>query len=230
MQTTHERIVISVGGSLIVPDQIDTAFLSQFRDLILRKVSEGFSFSIIAGGGKTARRYQEAARQVRGDLPRDDLDWLGIHSTRLNGHLLRALFKEQAHHAVVKDPEHARGIKDPVIIAAGWQPGCSTDYDAVLMAKTAGAKKLVNLSNTDYIYAEDPKKNPNAQKFDRISWADFRKIIPAEWDPGLSSPFDPIAAREAEALGLEVACINGGKLEEFEKYLSSGPFVGSFIF
>jgi uridylate kinase len=229
MPTSHERIIVSVGGSLIVPDQIDTAFLTRFRALILDKVVQGFSFSIIAGGGKTARRYQEAAQQVRGDLPRDDLDWLGIHSTRLNGHLLRALFREQAHHTLIKDPTEAIPTDDSILIAAGWKPGWSTDYCAVMAAKTLGATRLVNLSNIDYVYDSNPKENPNARKIEKISWPEFRKLIPKEWDPGLSSPFDPVAAKEAEALGLEVVVMNGANLSEFSNYIDHKPFIGTVI-
>lgn len=229
MEKAKERIIVSVGGSLIVPDQIDTAFLTHFRTLILQKVSEGFAFSIIAGGGKTARRYQEAAHIVRGDLPRDDLDWLGIHSTRLNGHLMRTVFKEQAHHVLIKDPTKEIEANDSVLISAGWRPGWSTDYCAVLAAKTLGAKRLVNLSNIDYVYDEDPRTHPDAKKIEKITWADFRKRIPDHWDPGLSSPFDPIAAKEAEALSLEVVVMNGTKLEEFSNYLDRKPFIGTTI-
>ena len=214
---------------MIVPDQIDTTFLSNFRNFILEKVAQGFTFSIIAGGGKTARRYQEAAHAVRGDLPREDLDWLGIHATRLNGHLLRTLFREQAHHKLIKDPTIADQATDPVLIAAGWKPGWSTDYCAVMEAKTMGAKRLVNLSNIDYVYDSDPKQNPDAKKIEKISWPEFRKLIPHEWDPGLSSPFDPVAAKEAETLGLEVACIDGATLDEFSKYLAGEPFIGTTI-
>ncbi|MBI2409465.1 UMP kinase [Candidatus Kaiserbacteria bacterium] len=223
-----KRVIVSVGGSLIVPDAIDTEFLSNFKALVLDKVQEGYSFSIIAGGGKVCRRYQEAADKVT-PLSRQDLDWLGIHVTRLNAHLLRAIFVEEAYPHVIKNPTADIETDKPIIIAAGWQPGCSTDYDAVLMAKNLGAMHLVNLSNIDYVYDSDPKKNPNAKKIEKITWAEFRKIIPEEWDPGLSSPFDPIAAKEAETLGLEVAIINGMKLGEFANYLAGKPFIGTVI-
>jgi uridylate kinase len=225
----REYVVVSVGGSLIVPDEIDTEFLRTFRELILSKVNSGLSFYIIAGGGKTARRYQEAAHQVRGDLPREDLDWLGIHSTRLNAHLLRTLFTEQAQDRIIKNPTRRVPNRHSVIIGAGWKPGWSTDYCAVLAAKKLGAKKLVNLSNIDYVYDKDPRKFPDAIKIESSTWSDFRKLIPDHWDPGLSSPFDPIAAKEAESLGLEVAIVNGAKLNEFEKYLSNQPFAGTII-
>lgn len=225
----REYVVVSVGGSLIVPGELDTEFLTRFRELILSKVAEGTSFYIITGGGKTARRYQDAATAARGDLTREDVDWLGIHATRLNAHLFRALFREQAQARLVKNPTRHVGTRSPVIVGAGWKPGWSTDYCAVLAAKKLGAKKLVNLSNIDYVYDKDPRKFEDAQKIEQIGWKEFRTLIPAEWDPGLSSPFDPVAAREAESLKLEVAIINGKKLEEFEKYLSGDSFTGTII-
>ena len=101
MHSTKERVVVSVGGSLIVPDGIDTDFLIRFKALILDKVEKGFSFSIIAGGGKTARRYQEAAHIVT-PLSQADLDWIGIHATRLNAQLLRNIFVGHAHPHIIK--------------------------------------------------------------------------------------------------------------------------------
>lgn len=224
----RERIVVSVGGSLIVPDGIDTDFLKRFKALVLEKIEAGYAFVIIAGGGKVCRRYQEAANSIT-PLSRQDLDWLGIHVTRLNAQLLRNIFSGYAHPQIIKNPTEDIEADKPVLIAAGWQPGCSTDYDAVLIAKNLGARRVVNLSNIDYVYDSDPKANPAAKKIKKISWAAFRDLIPKEWDPGLSSPFDPVAAREAEALSLEVAIMNGEKLGEFSNYLDGKPFIGTII-
>ena len=230
LRTKREYVVVSVGGSLIVPDGIDTQFLSSFRTLILKKVSEGLSFFIIAGGGRLSRNYQEAVQAIRnGDFSQEDSDWLGIHATRLNAHLLRTVFLEDAQARIVKNPTRRVSGRESIIIGAGWKPGNSTDYCAVMAAKKLGAKKLVNLSNIDYVYTADPKKDPTATKIEKIEWADFRELIPKEWDPGLSSPFDPVAAKEAQSLKLEVAIINGGKLGEFEKYLNKESFAGTII-
>ncbi|MDB5245446.1 MAG: Uridylate kinase [Parcubacteria group bacterium] len=226
----REYIVVSVGGSLIVPDGIDVSFLKSFRELLLQKVEQGFSFYIIAGGGRLSRNYQEAVMEIRdGKFSQEDSDWLGIHATRLNAHLLRTVFLDEAQARIVKNP--TRGIKGTasIIVGAGWKPGNSTDYCAVLAAKKLGAKKLVNLSNIDYVYTADPRKDPTAQKIEKIGWSDFRELIPKEWDPGLSSPFDPVAAKEADHLHLEVAIINGKKLDEFANYIEGKPFVGSVI-
>jgi uridylate kinase len=227
----RERVVVSVGGSLIVPDAIDTDFLKKLRDFVLNRIGAGHSFSIIAGGGKTARRYRDAALAVRGDIAAEDLDWLGIHATRLNGHLLRTLFSEDAYPVMITNPDEVLDAPPgtSVIVAAGYRPGGSTDLRAVQVAKNLGAKRLVNLSDIDYVYDKNPKEFADAKPQEKLSWSEFRAIIPDHWDPGLSSPFDPVAAMEAERLGLEVAIINGTHLDRFAAYLDSQPFVGTII-
>lgn len=225
----REYIVLSVGGSLIAPGELDVQFLKSFRAFILDHVRRGFSFFIITGGGRTARAYQEAGHAARGDLHPEDIDWLGIHATRMNAHLIRALFLEEAQERIVKNPTRRIQAKKPVIIGAGWKPGWSTDYCAVMAAKRLGAKRVVNLSNIDAVYTADPKKDSNAQKIENTTWEEFRKLIPDHWDPGLSSPFDPIAAREAQQAHLEVAVMNGKNLDALGNYIAGKPFEGTRI-
>jgi uridylate kinase len=222
---------MSVGGSLIVPETIDTKFLTELKSLITNEAAQsGRRFIIIAGGGKTARRYQEAAAEVT-DLTRDDLDWLGIHSTHLNGHLLRTIFRDIAYHIMIKNPDEVLDVPEQyrVIIAAGYRPGCSTDLRAVQIAEKIGAKTVINLSNTDYVYTDNPHTNPDAKKIEDITWAEFRQIIPEEWAPGLSTPFDPVAAKVAERDGIEVAQLNGLSLDCLSDYLAGRPFIGTRI-
>ena len=226
-----ETIVMSVGGSLIVPGQIDTVFLASLKAFIDTQTTQaGRRFIIIAGGGRTARNYQDAAAAVS-ELNAEDLDWMGIHATRLNGHLLRTIFRDSAHRVMITNPDEILDVPkhEKVVIAAGYRPGSSTDLRAVQIAEKIGATKVINLSNIDYVYTADPRTNPDAQKIETISWSDFRALIPADWDPGLSSPFDPIAAKVAERDNIEVAIINGDNLEEVVKYLDSESFIGTKI-
>ncbi len=226
-----ETIVMSVGGSLIVPDQIDTAFLSSLRELIEQETAiTGRRFIIIAGGGKTARKYQEAAEQVS-TLERDDVDWLGIHATHLNGHLLRTIFRDIAYPVMIKNPDEILDVpkKEKLIIAAGYRPGCSTDLRAIQIAQKVHAQKVINLSNIEYVFTADPRINPDAVKIEDITWEEFRKLIPSAWEPGLSSPFDPVAAKEAEAQNIEVACIDGGNMDSLKNYLRGEAFIGTKI-
>lgn len=221
---------MSVGGSLIVPDGIDTTFLAALKEFIVTETANGRRFIIIAGGGKTARRYQDAAANVS-ELTSEDLDWLGLHATRLNGHLLLTIFRELAHPVMITNPDDVLDIPKttPLIIAAGYRPGSSTDLRAVQIADRVGAHKVINLSNTDYVYTDNPNTNSAAEKIEDIAWSEFRKLIPEEWGPGLSSPFDPVAAREAERLGIEVAQINGERIQEVVNYVHGETFVGTRI-
>jgi uridylate kinase len=225
-----ETIVMSVGGSLIVPGEIDTAFLSELKDFITKETARGRRFIIIAGGGRTARQYQDAAKSVS-DLASEDLDWLGLHATRLNGHLLRTVFRGLAYPVMVTNPDDVLDIPldASLVIAAGYRPGASTDLRAIQIADRVKAHKVINLSNTDYVYTDNPKTNPEAEKIENITWADFRKLIPESWDPGLSSPFDPVAAKEAERLNIEVAAINGTRLDALASYLNGESFIGTCI-
>jgi uridylate kinase len=222
-----ESVVISLGGSLIVPSTIDTNFLRKFKQLILRSIKNK-RFIIICGGGKTCRNYQKAASKLT-KLTHEDLDWLGIHATRLNAHLLRAIFRDYAYPRIMKNPEEKIKLNKPILIAAGYEPGSSTDYDAVLLAKNFGVKVLLNLTNTDYVYNKDPSKNHDAKPVKQMTWQQYRKIAGNKWKPGLNLPFDPIAAREAEKINLKVVIMNGMNIKNLSNFLNGKDFKGTVI-
>ncbi len=210
------------------PSGIDWRYLKELRRLILAKTRAGHRFILVAGGGTTCRHYQQAAAKVV-KLQPVDIDWLGIHASRLNAHLLRTIFFNIAYPKVIKDPTRLIKTGEKVIIAGGWKPGWSTDYDAVMLAKTYGAKEVINLSNIDYVYDRDPKKYSGAKKITGISWQNFRKIVGSKWTPGLSKPFDPIASKLAAEVGIKVIIMNGKKLINLEKCLAGKKFQGTVI-
>jgi len=220
--------IISLGGSLFFPDQIDIEFIRSFKMLIEKHVKAGERFLIVAGGGKVCRRYQQAGRDL-GAATQHESDWIGIHVTRLNAHFLRIIFGDLAHDEVITDPSAVKKASRPIVFGAGWEPGCSTDQDAVLAAREVGAKRLINLSNTSYVYDKDPKTNPDARALKKLAWSEYRALIPAEFSPGLNTPFDPVAAREAQKDRLEVVIINGAKLHNLESYLAGKAFEGTVI-
>lgn len=220
-------LVISLGGSLIVPDQINVAFLREFKSVI-DDYSHQYKFILIAGGGRTARNYIQAASQVT-QLTKDDLDWIGIHSTRLNAQLLRDIFRKKANRIVVKNPERVLPFKEDILVAAGWRPGNSTDLVAVKLAEKFKIDTVINLSNIDYVYTADPRKDPKAKPMTNMSWVDFRKLVGNKWDPGLSAPFDPVASKLAHKLNLRVVIMNGNPLANLRHFLANKAFVGTVI-
>lgn len=226
-----KTIIISLGGSLIVPDEIDWKFVKNFKKIIEKYIKKKYRFIIITGGGKTARKYIEAAAKME-NITDEDKDWIGIHATRMNAHFIRTIFRKSAHPRINKNPhglEDFYNFKEPILVASGWRPGFSTDYDAVVIAKYFGVKKIINFSNINYVFNKDPKKYKGAKPIKNISWRDFRKMVGNKWSPGLNAPFDPIASKFAAESGLEVTIMNGKKLKNLENYLKGKKFKGTLI-
>ena len=223
--------VLSLGGSIIVPDDVDYVFLGKFRDAIesyLEKDGER-RLIIVTGGGATARKYQDAAKKANKDIGNDELDWMGIRATHLNASLVKGIFGELAPDPIVTDMEGEIEFSGRILIAGGWKPGFSTDTDAVYLARRFNASKVINLSNIKKVYTDDPRKNPEAKPIDSISWKDFRKIVGDEWVPGKNTPFDPIASRLAEEAGIQVICAEGHSIENTIAILEGKPFEGTTI-
>lgn len=232
MANGTEKIILSVGGSLVVPNGgIDTNFLSKFNQFIRELLSsKPRQFFLVVGGGGTARHYRDAGRDVLGrELSNDDLDWLGIHATRLNAHLMRTIFRDIAHAHIIEHYDIIRKAGEQVVVASGWKPGWSTDYCSVLLAEDYGAKMILNLSNIRQVYDSDPKKNPNAKPLDKMTWEEFRALVGDEWTPGMNSPFDPIAAKKSQELGVKVVVLDGNNFENTKKCLEGESFVGTII-
>ena len=195
---------------------------------MLSDFPKGKRFFIVAGGGVTCRNYITAADKIV-KVKDDDRDWLGIHSTRLNAHLLRTIFCDIAHPEIIKNPTiHMKG-KEKIFIAGGWKPGWSTDYVATMIAQEYDIKTVLNLSDIDYVYDDDPKKNKKAKPIDKINWTDFRELIGDEWGPGFRAPFDPVASHKGQELGLKVIIMKGNNLDNLKKYLNDKEFKGTVI-
>ncbi len=227
--------IISLGGSLIVPPGgIDWRFLKEFRALIMAEIKKGKRFVVVTGGGSTARQYAEAARKTT-RLAIDDQDWLGIHATRLNAHLIKTIFRAVAHPRINKNPRTKEDLNkhfahgEGLMVAAGWRPGWSTDYVSAILAERLGAETVINLSNIEYAYDKDPKKYKAAKKIERIDWPGFRRIVGNKWDPGMNAPFDPVASAHAEKHGLKVIIAQGKNLNNLKKILNGKPYTGTTI-
>src|SRR3989338_9954321 len=219
--------IMHLGGSLVVPHISDTGginapYLRKLRAFLLSQLKKGRNFIIVIGGGKTARAYQKSVARVV-DIREYDFDWIGIHATRLNAHLLRTIFEKEAYPVVIDhDPTQEevlvlKSSRKKLFFASGWKPGWSTDYIAVELARKLGAKEVIIAKDTPFVYDSDPKKNPKAKPMRRITWSVYKKLIPKKWSPGLSSPVDPVAARLAEKVGVSAKILRGTDLQNFRK-------------
>src|SRR3989338_1225624 len=223
-------VIVALGGSIIHPDKkINAAFLKEFRKFILKWIGRGKRFVIVAGGGSVARDYQKAANAVI-SLSYGDKDWIGIHATRLNAHLLRTIFWKEADPVVIDSHSKvSKKMRYPVTIASGWRPGWSTDYIALRLAADCGIKEAIIAGSPAFVYTKDPKKDKSARPIKKLSLKEYRKLIPAKWIPGAHSPVDPIGARLAYGTELKAIIIKGTDLKNFDRLLAGKDFRGTII-
>ena len=226
-----------MGGSVFAPNgeksSIDVEYLRKFEKFLRKQIAEKKRrFFIITGGGYTARQYRDAAKEAAGaDLTNEDLDWLGTHATRLNAHLFRTLFRDIAYPWILKhyDMVDKKALDYPIVVCGGWKPGWSTDYCATMVASDYKADRVINLSNIDQVYDKDPNKFEDAKPIKKMNWDELIGIVGTEWKPGLNAPFDPIASKMAKDLKLKVIVCNGHNLDNLEKIMDGGKFVGTVI-
>jgi len=230
--------VLDLGGSVFAPNGeqkgIDFNYLKEFEKFIRKQVaSKKRRFLIVTGGGFVARTYRDAAARAVGKagITNEDLDWLGIHATRLNAHLIRTIFKDIAYPRFIKhyDMIDKNALDYKVVACAGWKPGWSTDYCSILAANDYGQKMVIDLTNIDYFYTKDPKKFKDAKPLKKMTWDEVFKIVGDKWTPGLHTPFDPVASRAAKKMGMKVILCNGRNFKNLEKVLNGEEFKGTVI-
>lgn len=223
--------VISLGGSIVAPESVDVPFIRQFAGFVEEWLSgdAGRRLVFIIGGGAPARIYQNAASEIDPTLDSGTLDRIGIAATRLNAELVRSVFIRHCPDPVVTDPGAPFDFSGSILVAGGWKPGFSTDNVSVLLAERLGAGTVYNLSNIAKVYTADPRKDPSAKPVDALSWKDYRKICGDEWTPGFSSPFDPIASKKGEQLGLTVYVASGRDIGNLKALFENKPAVCTVI-
>src|SRR5256712_11988254 len=122
----REKVVVSLGGSVLVPGDDDARSL---RDLaaIFREVSERVNLFIVTGGGRIARYYIEAGREL--GIGERTLDEFGIAVTRLNARLLSAALNGRANREPAKTYAEAAalGRRHAIVIMAGAPPRPTPD-------------------------------------------------------------------------------------------------------
>lgn len=223
-----KTVVVALGGSIVHPDEIDTKFLKDFKKFLAPFLKRGTRFVLVVGGGKLARRFQEAAGKVS-KLTDNDKDWIGIHATRLNGHLLRTIFRDVADPVMIDERGRVQKIRYPITIASGWRPGWSTDYVALQIAADIGATEAIIAGKPSHVHDKDPAKYPKTKRFETLTWPEYRKLIPKKWSPGMNAPVDPVGAALGQREDIKAIIIDGRKLPNFAALLNGKEFSGTII-
>jgi uridylate kinase len=226
--TFSKTIVIALGGSIVHPDGIDVDFLKNFKKFLAPFIKSGTRFVLVIGGGTLSRRFQEAASRVS-TVTDEDKDWIGIHATRLNAHLLRTVFRDAADPVVMDERGKIKKLRAPITIASGWRPGWSTDYVAMRIAADLGTAEAVIAGKPSHVYNKDHAKYPDAVPLHKLSWREYRKLIPATWKPGLHAPVDPVGAALGARENVCAIIIDGRNMPNFAALLKGKDFQGTII-
>ena len=223
-----KTVVVALGGSIIYPEGIDAVFLKKFKKFIVPFLRRGTKFVLVIGGGSLSRHFQDAAHKVA-RLTDEDKDWIGIHATRLNGHLLRTIFRETADPMMIDARGKIKRLKYPITIATGWRPGWSTDYVAMQLAADLGVPEAVIAGKPSHVYNKDYVKHPDAKPFTQLTWRAYRKLVPSKWKPGTHAPVDPVAAALGQKKKIKAIVFDGRDLKNFAALLNGKEFRGTIV-
>ncbi len=231
-------IILKLGGSTLSHSNklIDFDYLREFRDLLANLTLTGRKFVVTIGGGQAMRNYMNYAIEEGDIVEEEDLHWIGTAVNTLNATIVRAFFTDElAEHRVWKYDDKDRIDKlqftKPIVFAGGFEAGKSSDWVALQIAKGLKAYKIFDLKNVDGVYNEDPKKNPKAKRYDKLTWAKYLELIGNKdtHKPGDNLPVDPIAAKEADVYGAEYYILDARNFDNMENAILGDDFVGTLI-
>jgi uridylate kinase len=222
--------VVSIGGSVLLTGTDDLAYLTALAD-VLRRVGSEMPLLVTTGGGRTAREYIRLGREL--GLTEVELDEIGIEVTRLHARLLAARIGAPA--PAHPPPTIALAVHEATrtspVVLGGTEPGHTTDGVAALLAARLRAARLVNATDVDGIYEEDPRTHPGARRLDRIGWPEFRAKVHAatSGEAGQNFLFDRLGADTLARAQIPLLVVAGRDLENLEAAMRGNEFHGSLV-
>ncbi|MDD1668509.1 MAG: UMP kinase [Methanomicrobiales archaeon] len=205
-----KRIVISLGGSVLVPS-LEKNHIRKYAT-ILRNLGKKHRIFVVVGGGGEARRYIGVARKL--GIDEATADEMGIQVTRLNATLLAGALGHAAYPNIAESYRDAArfGESGKIVVMGGVIPGQTTDAVAALLAEKVRADLVINWTSVDGIYSADPKKHPDAVKHSRITPGDLQAIIRGDrLEAGSNTVFDTLAAKIIGRSGIPLVVLDGRK-------------------
>ncbi len=222
-------IVLSLGGSLIVPEKIDPNFLREFKKTIISNSKE-YKFIVVCGGGTVARKYISALKEM--GLNEELQSFAGISATRMNARFMSYLFKINPRRGIPHTLKTIKKyIKKQSVVFCGaleYKPNQTSDSTAVEIASSFDTI-FINLTNVDGLYNKNPSKHKNAKMIPKISWKKFYEIAnEKEFKPGQHFVLDQTAAKIIKNNKIKTYIL-GKNLKELDNLLKNKRFKGSVI-
>ena len=178
-----KRVVIKLSGSIFSlsnnNEQDNHEYYNTFKQYsdVLTNLTNNVQPIVITGGGSIARLYINFARKLGQDEA--SLDLLGIAISRINAKLLIASLGNYAYPDVPQSLDDVGRFveSNKIIVSGGLHPGQSTNATSALIAEKTGASEFINATDVNGIYDSDPRKNNNAQLFEKIEINKLLKML-----------------------------------------------------
>ncbi len=201
------KVVVSLGGMFFSDAERIKNVAKIFDELV-----QSCDLYVVTGGGDLARHYIAIARDFGANEA--FCDYIGINLTRLNAKLLIAALKNAFPEPFLdyKDVAMAKVTREEARIAVmgGVSPGCTTDAVAALLAEYVNADLLIDVTSVDGVYDADPRKEPNARKYEKISPKELVALtMKGVLIAGSRIVIDPVAAKIIERSGIKTLVIDG---------------------
>ncbi|KAB1185319.1 MULTISPECIES: UMP kinase [Haloferax] len=222
------RIVLSVGGSILVP----TLDQAQFREYatVITALAKEHDICVVTGGGSPAREFIDVGRAIGANEV--ELDQIGIEVTRLNARLLIAAIGEDAVSTPSKDYEAAgKALRcGDIVVMGGTAPGQTTDAVSALLAEYINAELLIYATNVPGVFSADPHTHPDAEAFDELRASQLITLIhDIGSTAGSSVPIDLLAAKRIQRANFETVVIDGTDPECILTAVRTGEIEGTRI-
>jgi len=226
----RDPVVVSIGGSVLLTGSGDTEYLQQLADL-LRRIGAQRPLIVTTGGGRTAREYIRIGREL--GFTEFELDEVGIEVTRLHARMLAARIGPPAPaHPPTTVPAVVELLRagSPVVLG-GTEPGHTTDGVAALVAVRVRAARVVNATDVDGVYVQDPRKHPTARRIEHLTWPEFRAMVHAgtSGEAGQNFLFDRLGVDALARARIPLLVVPGRDLPNLEAAIAGRPFRGSRI-
>ncbi len=183
----YKRVLLKISGEALAGEAsrgLDFSVIGEVCDAIRQCVEMGVQVGVVVGGGNFWRGVKDGG----GRMERTRADHMGMLATTLNCLALADVLEQMGVEVRVQTAIEMRAIAEPyirsrairhlekgrvVIFGCGTgNPFFSTDTAAVLRAAEIGADVILLAKNIDGVYSADPNKDPNAVKYDSISYDD----------------------------------------------------------
>jgi uridylate kinase len=183
----YRRVLLKVSGEALMGDQafgIDGSTVERIASDIKEATLAGVQICLVIGGGNIFRGLSGAAKGIE----RATADYMGMLATVMNALALQAVLERSGLPTRVQSAIPMRTVCEPyirrrairhmekgraVVFAGGTgNPFFTTDTAAALRATEMGCDAMLKATQVDGVYSDDPKVNPDAERYERLTYLD----------------------------------------------------------